>query len=246
MTPREQGLESEAGLLREYWELMASSAYKGENLPRGSGGSVLVLPGLFGTDAYLRPLRRWLRRIGYAPVRSKLMVNAGCSKRLLDRLTRTVSSGVESGNPVAIIGHSRGGVLGRALAGHLGARCSHFIAVGSPIGGMLRAGMEGMREAASRPNAFAHSHVFRAGRLAQRVMDPSCQAPECGCAYFDHLFADLSPDTKVTSIYSSEDAVVSPTQCPIDGALNVEVKGTHSGLVYNQSVFALIADALHT
>ena len=91
-----------------------------------------MLPGMFGNDFYLQPLRSWLRRIGYRPTVSTIAINAGCSRRLIERvevgLARQLAS---TERPVAIIGHSRGGMLGKAIASRLGERCTHFIALGS-------------------------------------------------------------------------------------------------------------------
>ena len=75
----------------EFVHLMADPVYYGAGVPRGDGRLVLVLPGLFGNDWYLQPLRSWLNRIGYRAVPSTLTVNAGCP----ERLTREVEKSLE-------------------------------------------------------------------------------------------------------------------------------------------------------
>src|SRR6476469_6238926 len=102
----------EAQAMRELATLPASPGCWGRGVPRGDGRLVVAVPGLFGNDLYLRPLRDWLRRMGYKPARSSLTINAGCPERLLN----TIESGVqreldESTGPVALVGHSRGGML---------------------------------------------------------------------------------------------------------------------------------------
>jgi hypothetical protein len=47
----------------------------------------------------------------------------------------------------------------------------------------------------------------------------------------------LDPATTVVSIYSRDDGVVPPSASPVEGAVNIEVSGTHSGLVYNADVY---------
>src|SRR5437588_10356021 len=70
----------------EFAMLVANPVFWGRNVAPGDGHSVIVLPGLGGGDAYLEPMRGWLRRIGYHAVRSGLRFNPGWSERLVDTL----------------------------------------------------------------------------------------------------------------------------------------------------------------
>ena len=79
MTDRDSPLTSEIRSIAEYWQLIPSPVYRGLRVPKGDGRPVLILPGLFGNDAYLQPIFFWLKRMKYRPQRSKLLVNAGCS-----------------------------------------------------------------------------------------------------------------------------------------------------------------------
>jgi pimeloyl-ACP methyl ester carboxylesterase len=235
--------------LSEYWSLQADPAFRGVNIPRGDGKLVLVLPGLFGNDFYLQPVRTWLSRIGYRPAMSMLRVNAGCPKRLLASVEESFAPGLarHSGD-VAIIGHSRGGMLGKALITRLGDRVTQFVAVGSPVGAMLRLGRGGLQRFASGrtddSDNVAHSSVIDAGRQAMRLLDPDCESPLCGCEYIDDLLAPFPAGVRVTAIYSTDDPVVSPDACPIDGGENIAVSGTHSGLMFNRAVYPHLARAL--
>src|SRR5206468_1286345 len=74
----------EASAWAELARLMSDPLYWAP--PRTDNGrAVLVLPGLFGNDFYLQPLRSWLSRSGYHAIRSDLWVNAGCPERLTRR-----------------------------------------------------------------------------------------------------------------------------------------------------------------
>jgi hypothetical protein len=53
-----------------------------------------------------------------------------------------------------------------------------------------------------------------------------------------------APETRVLSIYSREDPIVPPKASIVECARNVEVTGTHSGLVYNSAVYRELARAL--
>jgi hypothetical protein len=56
----------------ELGRLLIGPVYYGAKEERGDGRVVMVIPGLFGGDLYLEPLRAWLRRIGYTAIRSTL------------------------------------------------------------------------------------------------------------------------------------------------------------------------------
>ena len=240
---RRSALLGEWRAAAELAAILAEPIYYGAGVPRGDGRAVLVLPGLFGNDLYLQPLHTWLRRIGYRPLRSALAINAGCPERLSRRVEDELERQVRSQpGPVAIIGHSRGGILGRAIAARLGEQVSHLVLLGSPVGGLLR--MRRLRFGPGEDAAPASPAVVDAGARARGLLDPDCAFPECGCAFITDLRRPLSPRTRVISIYSRDDVVVSPRACPVPGALNVEVTGTHSGLVYNRAVYQELAAAL--
>src|SRR5438477_12112542 len=74
----------------EFAALLSAPVYWGWGVPRGDGHSVLVLPGLGGGDDYLRPLRGWLRRVGYATMRSGLVQNPGWSEEIVAELGQRV------------------------------------------------------------------------------------------------------------------------------------------------------------
>ena len=124
----------------ELARLLADPVFRGRDVPRGDGRLVVVIPGLFGNDLYLEPLRYWLRNIGYSPVSSSLWVNAGCLLRLQEQvLAQVVRLMNGKTDPIALIGHSRGGVLARAIAGRLCGQVSHLVELGSPVGAFRQA-----------------------------------------------------------------------------------------------------------
>ena len=114
--------------------LLADPIYWGLGVPRGDGRAVLVLPGLFAGDAYLQPLRDWLGRSGYAPVKSGIDRNPGWSSELIDGLASIVlSEHRRTGRRMTIVGHSMGGLQGRSVAARLPQVVRHVIALGSPL-----------------------------------------------------------------------------------------------------------------
>ena len=238
---RWQALAHESFALGELLSLTRDPIYRGDNVPRGDGRLVVIIPGLFGSDFYLWPLRRWIERIGYRASTSGLWVNAGCG----DRLTAEIEKWIERQAPrpdqhVVLIGHSRGGVLARAVAVRLGKRASHLITLGSPVGIATRFSQ-------STPQMMSGGRMndlSQASSTARRLLDPDCRFPECDCAFLRNLNEKLAPETPVLSIYSREDPIVPPQACIVTEGRNVEVTGTHSGLVYNPAVYRELAKAL--
>jgi len=114
--------------------LLGDPVYWGWGVPRGDGRPVLVLPGLFAGDGYLQPLRDWLRRSGYSPVKSGIERNPGWSDELVNELAESArAEHRRSRQRVTIIGHSMGGLQGRSVAGRIPQIVRHVIALGSPL-----------------------------------------------------------------------------------------------------------------
>jgi pimeloyl-ACP methyl ester carboxylesterase len=237
---RRPSIWQEARMGAELARMLAHPIYTGQGVPRGDKRVVLVLPGLFANDLYLEPLHRWLRRIGYTPLRSTLLVNAGCPQELCEQVESHLHAQMKlRSGPVAILGHSRGGILAWAMAARLGDKLSDLILLGSPAPAVARS-MSGV----SLQNAPAGEAVARASARARRILDPDCDVPLCGCPFPTDLQKHVSARTKVLSIYSAEDPIVPKSACRVPHATNIEVHGTHSGLPYNVDALRAIADAL--
>jgi pimeloyl-ACP methyl ester carboxylesterase len=233
-------LSTEARALNEFFALQRDPVSRGVGVPRGDGRLVLVIPGLFGSDVYLAPLHSWLRRIGYRPVRSTMTINAGCPERLRNQIEKALRPSMQRHpGPLAIIGHSRGGMLGWAIASRLQAQASHLVLLGSPAAAVVS--MMRMNANQSQLTGVSASGVAQAGQRALRLLDPDCTVPACGCPYTTDLRGNLSPATRVLSIRSEDDRVVPAAATKVIGAENLVVRGSHSGLVYNRAVYPSIA-----
>ncbi|MCH8919295.1 MAG: hypothetical protein IIA23_01135 [Chloroflexi bacterium] len=200
---------------------------------------MLVLPALFAGDLYVYPMRSWLRRQGHKVVPSTLIMNAGCPERLC-RTVETVLQRrmTQETERVALIGHSRGGFLARAIAARLQDEASHLILLGSPIGVLAETRSE------IDPGLTPARVLLAASARARHLLDPDCNVPACGCPFPEDFRRPLSAQTKVVSIYSRDDPIVPPSASLVAGARNVEVHGTHSGLVYNREVYEELAVSL--
>lgn len=219
-------LEGRVGF--EQMALLADPIFRGAGVPRGNGRQVLLIPGFLAGDWSLTLLATWLRRVGYRPRRSGIMVNAATSSSTVRALERRllVASG-PGATPVTIIGHSRGGVLGKVLAQRNPHLVDQLITLGSPL---------------SEPLA-----VSTGTRLAIRALR-FYAGVRYGYSYPEHpdFLRDLAAESVVptTSIYTTSDGVVDWHACTRDDVRGVEVGGSHVGLATNRAVYRELARLL--
>jgi triacylglycerol lipase len=217
--------------------LLTHPVLRGRGVPRGDGRPILLLPGFLAGDYTLATMALWLRRIGYRPAGVGFLTNTDCSERAMRRLEARAAGLVDAGGMrAAVIGHSRGAHLGKALAVRRPELVSHLIAMG---GGLSR------QMAISAPTAAAVALV-RAwhSRTSDRRERRGCLTEHCRCSFTSDYSAPFPETVRLTSIYSKSDGVVRWQSCVVPYADNVEVRGTHVGLALNPQVYVAIAIAL--
>jgi pimeloyl-ACP methyl ester carboxylesterase len=138
--------DSAAHILRECWFLAWSMVPAGKTLRRRlanrGGPRILLLPGLFATDAAMRPMRMALRYAGYRAYRWGLGRNMGASADLFDRLDARIDQVQRRDDrPVILLGWSFGGLIAREYAKVAPHRVRAVITLGSPFSGDLSATM---------------------------------------------------------------------------------------------------------
>jgi triacylglycerol lipase len=228
---------AEFGWPAELMKLVVSPVFRGAGLPAGDGSPVLVLPGFASSDASAAVLRTWLKRIGYAPYASSTTLNVDCSNRILERLERRLLAiALRSDQAVALIGHSRGGQLARALAVTNPGNVSRVIVLGSGLNDPF---------AISVPLAAAVS-VVRGyhQKVTDRRSKHGCLTRRCRCRYNESFQASWPESLPLTSIRAARDGVVRQDACVVAGATNVEVDTTHTGLAFSPEAYRAIAIAL--
>jgi len=220
----------------DWLALRSSPVYYGIGVPRGDGSAVIVVPGFLGTDLYLQEIHSWLRRIGYKPYMSRIGWNAECINTLVDRLSETIAKAQsETRGKVHLVGHSLGGVIARSAAAQRPDRVASVITLGSPFRGIR-----------------SHPLVLAAGeRVRERIRrqkgnnQPDCYTGYCGCPAVSAVQGAFPTSIAQSAIYTKSDGVVDWSVCLTDDpATNFEVSGTHVGLVFNASVYGLIATRL--
>ncbi len=229
-------LWKEGAVVLEWLRLRRSRVWAGRGLPCGDGSPVLVIPGFLCSDLHLRSLRKWLRRIGYRPYNSGITLNAGCLDDLGRGLVaRSAEIHARTGRPPHLVGHRLGGMLARAGAALAPAQVASVVALGSPI-----------RELRSHSWVLKTTEMLSMLERLRAGGRPGCMTPACACATVSS--ADGFPlGMPFTAIYTRTDGVVDWESCrsPEPDA-NVEVGGTHLGLIYNPHAYAAIARHLAT
>lgn len=229
--------------------LLTSPLFRGQEVPRGAGRPVLLVPGFMAGDNSLALLNGWLRRQGFRVHGSGITRNVECSEKALGRLSARVQELSDRyDQPVAVIGHSRGGTYGRVLAVRHPGIVDHVVTLGSP----LVASMEDFHPIL-RFNIRTLQTLQRVagGGLIASSCEESWQAhkfgfEDVGCC--SRFWADMDDDIpdglRFTSIYSRSDGVVHWRACLDPAAAHLEIDGSHCGMAVNAKVFRAIAEQL--
>jgi len=221
----------------DWLALHTAPVFYGLGVPRGDGSAVIVVPGFLGTDHYLWELNLWLRRLGYKAYMSGIGWNADCLDSLVERLIATIEKAHdETGGKVHLIGHSLGGILSRSAAVRKPNLVTSVIALGSPFRGVT-----------SHPVVLATADQVRdrIKNKKQNQVQPDCFTTNCDCNSVSALHCHLPASITSTAIYTKTDGIVDWRYCINDDpADNIEVQGTHVGLVFNHQVYKLIAERL--
>ncbi|MGH3612176.1 MAG: alpha/beta hydrolase [Pseudonocardia sp.] len=205
----------------------------------GNGLGVVVVPGFGGVDASMAVLRRWLRARDYRPVGAELGLNLGCTSELVARLERRMELHARATDgPVVLIGHSRGGWLGRLVAVRRPDLVRGLVMLGSPVLNPL--GARAVVRLAGR------ALVGLSALGVRGVLDRDCMAGTCGDATVAGLAAPLLPDVPAVSFYSRSDGVVRWELCLDPAAECVEVGSSHAGMGIDPDFYAALAPRLAT
>jgi hypothetical protein len=214
----------------ELARLLVDPVYRGQGVPRGDGGPVLLIPGFLAGDSSLSVMADWLKRIGHRPHGSGIRFNVDCSERILHGLETRLEK-IAADRPAAIIGHSRGGHFAKALAHRRPDLVCRVVSMGAGLDTPF---------AISVPTLGAVAAV----RTVHGRRRPGCFTTGCGCDFAAHYRAEFPQQIPLTSIYSRGDGVVQWRSCVVPYARCVEVTGSHIGLAFNRKAYRVIGTAL--
>lgn len=193
-------------------------------LPRGDGHPVLLLPGFLASDFSTRPLRGFLRDLGYWAHRWNLGRNFGIRDDLEARMAHRLEEVWQRhGRRVSLVGWSLGGVYARVLANRFPDRVRSVISLGAPFA------------ADTKANNSWRLYEWITGQRLDEI--PAERLAE---------FRD-APPVPTTSIFSRTDGIAAWQTClQPEGPLaeSIQVPGSHLGLGFNPLVLYAIADRL--
>jgi pimeloyl-ACP methyl ester carboxylesterase len=205
--------------------------------PGGDGRTVLLVTGFLAPERTLGRLARWLHSGGWQPLRAGIGWNTDCSQVLVDRLAaRLEEATTATGQRATVIGHSRGGMLGRALAVQRPDLVDTVIAMGSPV---------------SDPRSFKPQLRFMIAAAAglgtlgvPGLLTRSCLHGACCDRFWAGLGEAPNPDVRLVSIWSPLDGVLDPAACPDPHAESRRVRSSHRGMAVNLAVWNELASVL--
>jgi pimeloyl-ACP methyl ester carboxylesterase len=206
--PARSALEWAAGLASAGWLAGA---------PRGQGQPVLVLPGLFAGDDYMATTRAFLRAKGF----DARPWGGGRNRGVWDALDRVVLPAIrrlhaQTGQPVALVGASMGGLYAREAARRLPGAVRCVVTLASAATGPHRA-----------------NHVWPAfeavtGQPAEMLSAPPPPVPSTSVYSRLDGLSDWRPCLQPACEWTE----------------NVAVASSHLGMVWHPAVLYLLADRL--
>lgn len=196
------------------------------SLPKGDGHAVLVIPGFLASDAATAGLRNVLSHAGYAVYGWEQGTNRGPSADVFAGLEQQLKQLYANHGKVSLIGWSLGGIFARELGRRHPKLIRQIITLGSPFNAtrdQFDPSLVKLLEDSTGKTFEETQHEFTSG-------------------------GNMPPKVPCTAVYSKTDGIAPWEACfddPPDAThQNVEVLGSHMGLVYSLSVISLIADRL--
>lgn len=193
----------------------------------GDGHPVLVIPGFLGSDFSTTAVRRYLSRHGFEALPWMQGRNTGRAALQAELHHYFMRVSDQHEQPISLVGHSLGGVFARELARQYPERVRSVVTLGSPFGTIDGAAV----------SQFVKSTF-------ERVSKQSVEELREGLTQLDPR---LPPGVPATAIFSRADGVVHWQSCLEQDSQhteNIEVHGSHCGLVVNPSALVAMVDRL--
>jgi triacylglycerol lipase len=193
----------------------------------------LLIPGFMAGDRSLSVLRGWLRRRGHRVRMSGIRTNVGCAEEIVARLDQRLRGlAQEAGEPVFVIGQSRGGALARALAVRSPDAVAGLVMLGSPVADPLAVSAQVLRTV-RWVAALGDAGV-------PGVFSSTCKDGACCAAFRAEIAAPLPRGLSASAVYSRSDGIVDWRACVDPHARAIEVESSHCGMSVNVEVYRLL------
>jgi hypothetical protein len=205
--------------------------------PGAEQAPVILVPGFIAGDASLGLLTRQLRRDGHRTFRSGVGANLGCTDAMVERLIKSTEQVVQDeGRPVALVGHSRGGMLAKLAAQRRPDLVAAVVVLSAPVTGRLAVAAHVRKQL---------EWLFRLNRRGMaRVIGEDCVVGECGTRIANELAGPLPADIPYTSVYSRSDGIIDWHSCLDPHAELVEVASSHTGMGTDPEVLRIVSERL--
>ena len=200
----------------EFLRLVRDPVFRGVDVPVGLHKPVMLIPGFLAGDWTLRLQHDWLKRVGYRPKLAGVTFNVMYSEVMLKPLIDTLLAlHRKTRARVALVGHSRGGVLAKVLSHRHPDLVEQVITLGSPLNDPFDV----------HPITMAGVHAAYLVNAMRYRHDASVEL---------RFLRDLKavPRVPTTSIYSRSDVNA------------IEVHGSHVGLALNPEVYRILGHLL--
>src|SRR4051812_37543628 len=133
---------------------------------------VVLVPGFISGDVSLVALARHLRRQGHRTFRSEIGANLGCTDAMVQRLLRRTAEVAEAeGRPIALVGHSRGGMIVKLAAQRRPDLVSGIVVLSAPVTSTLSVAAHVRKQL---------EVLFRLHRRFPNVISADCVVGDCG------------------------------------------------------------------
>ncbi len=229
--------------------LLTSSLWRGAGVPRGAGQPVLLIPGFLAGDRSLALMGQWLRRIGYRTHGSGITAHIGCSQSTVNQIEqRLIALSERYGQPIAIVGQSRGGSCAKVLAVRNPDRVNRVVTLGSPLVAtlddihlLLRLQIRALQGA---QRLGAPGVLGEACERSWQAYSFGLEPTGCCSSFWSDLDEDVPDRTLFASIFSRSDGVLNWRACLDPQAQQIEVNSSHCGMAVNREVYGQIANLL--
>jgi pimeloyl-ACP methyl ester carboxylesterase len=222
----------ETRVRQEHRELRRSPLWNGVGIPPGRDRPLLIVPGFLAGPRSVRSLERVLSAAGWRVRTAAVGRNSGPAYHSVDAATDDLHRLAGPSNErVTIVGHSRGGQMGRVLAVRYAETVAQVVALGSPLL------VKYPSFAPLMVPAELLDRTWRAGAFGD--VDPDRES-----AVDRDRWGPFPNSVDFVSIYSRSDGFVDWRTCRDPAAHLIEVESSHRGLVQGVPGFEALARAL--
>lgn len=216
----------------ELRDLRESPLWQGDNFPAGHGRPALLMPGFLASSRSTTALEHVMRCAGWSVRTADVGRNAGPAHRSVDVAQRDLRDlAEETGQPVTVIGHSRGAQFSKILAVQNPDLVKQVIGLGTPM--------------------RVKYPMFFVMKVPAEILDKMWRWGVFGFvdksqedATEDLRFSPVPEHVDVVSIWSKNDGIVDWRLSLEPGATNIEIDASHLGMLSSVAGITAIGQGL--